>query len=530
MEQSNAKKYFLYARKSSETEDRQVASIESQIQELQKLASEHGLNVVDVLDESKSAKAPGRPVYNDMMSRIKKGEADGIVCWKLNRLARNPVDGGEVSWMIQQGIIKHIFTFGRSYYPTDNVIVMAVELGMANQFIRDLSVDTKRGLRSKAERGWLPGMAPLGYLHNPLKQKGEKEILSDPEKFDLIQKAFKIIASGEYTAPQVYRKATQEWGLTNHKGGKVAISTWYSMLNNTFYYGEYEYPRGSGNWYKGNHHPIITQSEYLKIQAVLGKKGTTRPKKYSFPYTGIMRCGHCDAMITAENKVKTNKNGNIHLYTYYHCTKRKDPDCPEKTVEVDSLELQFQKLFQTINLPEGFKDWATRYFQDTRPEELKEHEKFLEKQGRACEALEQRLNHLLDMRINNEISEKEFSLKKEELLKEKTRLKELLATSENKPKNWLEELQEAMSLAEDIKKRFETGDEAKRKEIIRKLGSNLTIKDRIFTVEAKNPVLKLRRVSPVVMDIYNRFEPVKSGLDKEKLELLYSSSPVLLRR
>ena len=172
----------------------EMASIESQIQELTKLAEQNNLEIVRVFSESKSAKAPGREVYADMIARIKNGEASGIICWKLNRLARNPIDGGEISWMIQQGIIQHIQTFGRSYYPTDNVIVMAVELGMANQFIRDLSVDTKRGLKSKAERGWYPTFTTLGYIHNPYKHKGEKEIMKDPERFDLVKKMFELMS------------------------------------------------------------------------------------------------------------------------------------------------------------------------------------------------------------------------------------------------------------------------------------------------------------------------------------------------
>ena len=169
-------KYFLYARKSSEAEDRQVASIDSQINELTKIAKRDNLEIMGTpLSESQSAKAPGRPVFNKMIERIHKGEAQGIICWKLDRLARNPIDGGGISWMLQEGIIKHIQTYERSYYPTDNVLMMSVEFGMANQFVRDLSQNTKRGLRAKAERGWYPTFATLGYMHNILKKKGGKE-------------------------------------------------------------------------------------------------------------------------------------------------------------------------------------------------------------------------------------------------------------------------------------------------------------------------------------------------------------------
>jgi DNA invertase Pin-like site-specific DNA recombinase len=176
-------KYFLYARKSSESEDRQVASIESQISELTKTAKENNFEIVEILSESQSAKAPGRPIFAKMIERIYKGEAQGIICWKLDRLARNPVDGGNISWMLQRGIIQHIQTHERDYYPTDNVLMMSVEFSMANQFILDLSQNTKRGLRTKAEKGWYPGPAPTGYLNSLSKRRGEKKIIKDPKRF-----------------------------------------------------------------------------------------------------------------------------------------------------------------------------------------------------------------------------------------------------------------------------------------------------------------------------------------------------------
>jgi site-specific DNA recombinase len=155
-------KYFIYCRKSTEDEDRQMLSIDAQISELNDIARANELVVVNAFTESKSAKGPGREVFNDLLQRIERGEANAILSWKLDRLARNFDDGGRIIGMLQRGVIQEIRTFEKTYLPADNVLTIAVEFGMANQYIRDLSVNIRRGIRVMVRRGVFHGRAPLG--------------------------------------------------------------------------------------------------------------------------------------------------------------------------------------------------------------------------------------------------------------------------------------------------------------------------------------------------------------------------------
>jgi DNA invertase Pin-like site-specific DNA recombinase len=191
--------YFIYCRKSSEAEDRQVLSIESQVGELKQVAAKMGVSIIEVLTESKSAKEPGRPVFNQLMQRLYKGEAAGVLCWKLDRLARNPVDGGSVIWGIKQHGIKVITPSQSFARDDDNVILMYIEFGMAQKYVDDLSKNVKRGLKTKVQNGWYPGVAPIGYLNYTDPKTAEKRLIKDPERFPLIRRMWDLMLTGLYT-------------------------------------------------------------------------------------------------------------------------------------------------------------------------------------------------------------------------------------------------------------------------------------------------------------------------------------------
>ena len=272
-------KYFIYARKSSESEDRQVQSIDDQVNRLKKFSSDFNLDIKKTYTEAKSAKKPSnRPLFDEMLQRIENGEAGGILCWQINRLSRNPIDSGKLSWLLQRGVLKSIQTIDRQYLPEDNVLIFSVESGVANQYILDLSKNTKRGMLSKLEKGWQTGVAPLGYLND----KENKTIIKDPERFNLVRKMWDLMLTGNYTPPKILDIANKEWGFRTRKfkrigGNELSRSGIYKIFTSLFYAGTIE---NSGLQYEGQHERMITLEEYDRVQMLLGRKGKPRPKHH----------------------------------------------------------------------------------------------------------------------------------------------------------------------------------------------------------------------------------------------------------
>jgi len=305
--------YIIYCRKSSEDSGKQIASIESQQQHLADLAKHHEAVIDYSFLESMSAKQPGRPEFEKMIDLIEHNPGSVIFVWKLDRLARNPVDEGKIKWLLQNKTIARIITPERIYYPEDNALIASVEFGMANQYIRDLSSNVKRGNRTKLEKGELPGPAPIGYLDNKITK--QKEI--DPVNAPLLKRAFELYATGGYSLKEVSR-IFSELGLTTKSGKKLSKALLHHALTNPFYYGVI---RRNGQIYSGNHEPIIPKQLFEEVQSVLTGKHHSKKQKHFFALRGFMNCASCGCLLTASKK-----KGHV----YYYCTNGKG-NCEQHT-------------------------------------------------------------------------------------------------------------------------------------------------------------------------------------------------------
>ena len=450
-----------------------------------------------------------------------------------DRLSRNEKDAGEITYMIRTGVIEDLKLATYHFENTpEGIWMLQMALSQSQYESAKKGRDVKRGLEKKAQMGIYPAPAPIGYMNDKYAEKGYKTIHADPERFDIVRK-FDLMLAGAHTPPRILEIATKEWGLRMPKGKPLSRSNVYLLFTREFYYGEFEYPVGSGKWYKGTHKPMITREEFDRIQVLLGRRSSPRQKRHEIMYRGPIKCGGCGAMITAEEKTKHQKNGNEHSYTYYHCTKRKDPNCKQPAIEEAELEKQIAKEVGSIEIPEDFTKWALARLREMNTQEVSDRDRIYGAQRREYEACVRKIDNLIDMRANNELTEDEFKGRKQTLLAEKERLAALLKDTDKRVENWLEIAERGFNFAEKAAAIFaeakENDDIETRKEIFASLGSDLILKDKILSIDWDNLLFPIQTMSKEVRAVHAELEPVENSRNTKDLSEFYSQNPVLLR-
>ncbi len=476
-------RYFIYCRKSSESEDRQALSIESQRREVERLlAAFPGALVVESFEESRSAKIPGRPIFNDMIRRIERGEADGIVAWHPDRLARNSIDGGRMIYMLDTGKLKDLkfctFSFENG---SQGKFMLAIAFGNSKYYSDSLSDNVKRGNRTKVQNGWRPSMAPPGYLNEPV----ERTIVPDPDRFGHIRKMYELMLSGAYSPRRILEIATNEWGLLTRKrkksGGKqLSLSSVYRIFTNPFYAGVIVW---GGQAYPGKHPAMVTLDEFNRMQELLGRPGKAKPSKRFFAYTGLMRCGECGMMVTAA--VRRNRFGSV--YTHYHCSKkRRDYRCRQAVIQVDELETQFLGFLDETILPEPFERWSLARIDRMTTTDRGHEEARRKSLEEAATSAARQLDNVTKLRVRDLLTDDEYLKQRKEIEMEQLRLAQ-----------GLRQLQEAGSRIEPVRAviafnslavaGFQDEDIEERRLIVETVGLNPSLKDKRLSVDAKKP-------------------------------------------
>ena len=460
-------------------------SIEAQIVELRKYAKDNNLQIVDTVVEKRTAKIPGRPKFNKMLARVEAGEANGILAWHPDRLARNSVDGGQIVYLLDQTRLTSLkfptFWFENT---SQGKFMLSIAFGQSKYYVDNLSENTKRGLRQKVRRGEMPGRAPLGYI-NDIRAK---TVIVDKRRSPFVIEAFELYAKGQSRLQDIadflFSRGVKTKGNKPLKKDQIT-----KLLTNPFYYGHFRY---AGEIFEGKHAPIISKGLFDDVQKVIDRRKHKRTTKHNDPkpLCGLLRCGSCNMMITGENQTKQQKNGNTHHYVYYRCTKKRKntPRCSEPYVRQELLDEQLSEMLQEYAMPTVWADKLREFMdKDINDQQARSQAQTADLETSITQ-LSAKLQRLLDSYLDQDIDRETYISKKAEIMSQKKGFEEKLSKLTLGQNLWLEPMKKWIETAVSICKIANSNNlEAKKLLCLEIFGSNLILKNKKARMRVLEP-------------------------------------------
>ena len=402
---------------------------------------------------------------------MESGEAEGILAWHPDRLARNSIDGGRVIFLIDTGKIKALKSPTFWFEPTpQGKFMLNIAFGQSKYYVDNLSENIKRGIRQKLRNGIWPAWAPLGYVND----KNARCIAVDKEKAKYIKRAFEMYSTGEYPLAQI-RKIINSLGLVGKKGKMLSVSNYQYMLKNKIYYGMIEY---NGELYDGKHEPIITKKLFNSVQEVMANKSKPKsPKLKPYIFRGFFRCGECGCFITTE----TQKGHN-----YLRCTKRKNP-CSQRYVREEIITSQIKEKIKKVSLSSAWANASINFFENEKMKIAQAESSFAQKARNELVEIETKLDCLLDLQLDGNLSQVEYTAKKYKLILAKKDLEEKISAFGQKSNNRFELVAKFINTIKQAEIIALQENHERSRDFLKKIGSNFQIREQKLILDFKNP-------------------------------------------
>lgn len=496
-------RFVLYARKSTEENDKQFLSIPRQIEMCQDIAKRNGYNIVDVKTEQHSARYSGqRPVFSSIISDIKAGKYDAIIAYHPDRLSRNMLESGIILDMLTPAknekipILKTL-AFATLAFTNDSAgrLMLAMLFAMATQYSEHLQEVVVDGMQTTARLGKAQGNHKWGY-----KIDEKDDYVPDEKWFPIIRRGWDMILNGKsrtevleyWTAEDVHTFTKTTAGKDGKKVSPLNPTSVSRIFGSPFYYGIHIW-NGIDTDLRNNgkYEPMVSEEEWNRVQFILDSGNIGRKKRRNTYNTerflplkgGMVRCHGCGGVMYPSVHGKKNAK---HRLVYYRCQNK---DCPYKRNEVrgyiifDQIYKLLDGITPTEDAYEQYKaaiqqyrevelqnlanrklslEGQKRYLGHKRQEDIKQVKKLANMEGVAQSVLD-------DANATVEEDEASIDLLGEEIREIERKLNgtEALELTEN----------EFLNLLKNVKKQIENGNFVQKDAIARLLFSNLEIDD-----------------------------------------------------
>ena len=480
---STAREAVLYARVSSEEQEKEGYSIPAQTKFLHGYAGQEGIRILHEFVDVETAKQPGRPGFMAMVDffakEAKKDPARQVrtlLVEKTDRLYRNLKDYVTIDDL---GIDIHFAKEGVVLSPrshSSEKFMHGIKVLMAKNYVDNLSEETRKGLQEKAEQGIWPLRAPLGY--RTVERSDKKKVIElDDEIARLVRQLFEWYAPGIRALEEVVIMA-REAGLKAPRSGKpLGKAGIHRLLCNRIYYGEFAW---KGEIYKGIHEPIVTRELWDKVQEALKTRGIKKPRrvKHRFAFSNLIMCAHCGCSLVGE--IKKGR------YIYYHCTGAKG-DCPKPYVREEVLEQKFTELLRGLAFDQEVLNWVTEALRESHKDEQAFHEEAIERLQAEYKRLESRINNMYVDKLDGRIDVAFFDTKAAEWRREQDDIQDTIHKYQTASQSYVEEGVAILELAQRAAELFEKQEPREKRRLLNFVLSNSTWDGERLVPEFRQP-------------------------------------------
>ncbi len=553
--------YGAYARKSSESEDKQVQSIERQIDELLELQEKENLTLFDKpIEESKSAFSIGRDGFNRLIKLTEQGKINAWLCWHANRLSRNPIDAGIIIHLMDLGKLQHIRTPSRIYYntPTDKMMLQ-IEFTMSKKDSDDKSIFVKSGLEKRYKKGFPNGKAPIGYLNDKTKERGNRDWLVDRNRYKKLKKLFNRFLEAKDSISSITAYARDQLELTTPKykrlGGKLVGRSYVAhMLKNPIYAGFfYSLDRNGKQTTRRELHPsvprLISEHEHIKILNILGSRVKPKMQLHQTLYYGrikspegdtigadlkfqmICDCKHKFAYRSKEKcpkcLIEIDKMQSPHYLSYiyyYNIKRRKDPNLKAKCIEESKIDEYLYQYFKSHFYVHPFlMKWAVKHLKDLKDMELNMHIEKEETYKAQLIEFQERKQRLLNLYTKGHIEEAIY-------LKEQSVIKNQETQLQQSPEliDWLSVIERYLNFGKESLSILENGHFDAKQELLDEFSSNLIWNEENLNVSNVKWLSVFEKGLKSVKAKYPQFEPENPTSFKGSKALFGTKCPIVL--
>ena len=510
-------KAVIYARVSSEEQAKHGFSIENQKRQCLEFAERNGYYVIRTfVDEGKSAKNLDRPEIQDLMAFCskKKNDVKAVIIWRLDRISRNNEDyHGALRPLFERKGITLLSATEANVNTIEGDLMRNIGMSFAEYERKVIGARTLAGLRQKAEQGEYPHKAPIGYK-NISREDGSKTTVIDENYAFYIKQAFNLYDSGMYTLRSLSDKLYKD-GLRSKTGKRIPKTSIEHILKNIFYTGVFKFE--DKIYENAKHSAIISKELFYRVQDRLIDPNKTRKHNIDFAYTGMMRCGYCGCLLTAEFKKDK--------YIYYHCTGNKGGDCKRDYINELKVDKSFAEILKLIIIPKEIRERISEELKkvhDLKNGYSKEVKNNIIKQ---IQTLENRIENAFELKLDGTITHDFWKSQNDKWQNEKGRLKIQLDEIDRLDREFYEKADIMLGFTDNAYEYFLKGNTAQRRKILEIISEEITYKDKKFDIKLR-PIFQTIAENQYKLSLkYANNRTSETGIKKE-LEVNSSSKSI----